>query len=342
MGVAGSGKTTAGEALGARLGLRYSDADGFHPQSNVDKMHAGQPLTDDDRWPWLDRSATWLADLRGTGAIASCSALRRAYRDRLRARARRDLLAPGRAPARRAAADGGDGATTSCRRSLLQSQYARSSRCSPTSAASPSTSTSRSRRSSTSSSPGSTSTPFLETLAAAACRPAADAQLWRQHAEVAGLPSACCRQNSVASGPAADGGGSGGEALRQLGRRLPAVDDPTHRPSRRCRRPRRPPARRRSGRTRRVSGRPRGRRARPSRSRGPTARWSRRAAARARAPAAGARAARAAPARAHPSRATARSGRARSRPGRPPRWHRGPAARRRDAPPSTSASGRRS
>ena len=87
MGVTGSGKTTAGEALGARLGLRYSDADGFHPQANVDKMHAGHPLTDDDRWPWLDAVGSWLADYTGTGAIVSCSALRRVYRDRLRTKA---------------------------------------------------------------------------------------------------------------------------------------------------------------------------------------------------------------------------------------------------------------
>ena len=86
MGVTGSGKSTAGEALGAKLGLRYSDADGFHPQANVDKMHAGHPLTDDDRWPWLDAVGTWLAEYSGTGAIVSCSALRRVYRDRLRAK----------------------------------------------------------------------------------------------------------------------------------------------------------------------------------------------------------------------------------------------------------------
>jgi len=84
MGVSGSGKTTAGEALGAKLGLRYSDADGFHPEANVDKMQAGQPLTDDDRWPWLDAVGSWLADYSDTGAVVSCSALRRVYRDRLR------------------------------------------------------------------------------------------------------------------------------------------------------------------------------------------------------------------------------------------------------------------
>lgn len=84
MGVSGCGKTTTGEALGAKLGLRYSDADGFHPEANVQKMAAGQPLTDDDRWPWLDRVGEWLATYESEGAVASCSALRRAHRDRLR------------------------------------------------------------------------------------------------------------------------------------------------------------------------------------------------------------------------------------------------------------------
>ena len=93
MGVAGSGKSTFGEALGARLGLRYSDADGFHPQANVDKMTAGHPLTDDDRWPWLDRIGEWLASYESTGAIVSCSALRRVYRDRLREQAPRAVFA---------------------------------------------------------------------------------------------------------------------------------------------------------------------------------------------------------------------------------------------------------
>ena len=54
MGVCGSGKTTVGEALSARLGVPFRDADEFHPPANVAKMSAGHPLTDDDRWPWLD------------------------------------------------------------------------------------------------------------------------------------------------------------------------------------------------------------------------------------------------------------------------------------------------
>ena len=84
MGVSGSGKTTAGKALGARLGVRYSDADDIHPTANVAKMQAGRPLTDEDRWPWLDAVGAWLSAHAESGAIVSCSVLRRAYRDRIR------------------------------------------------------------------------------------------------------------------------------------------------------------------------------------------------------------------------------------------------------------------
>lgn len=82
MGVSGSGKTTVGERLAAALGRRFADADDLHPQANVDKMARGIPLTDADREPWLDAVAAELA----TGPVVmACSALRRAYRDRLRA-----------------------------------------------------------------------------------------------------------------------------------------------------------------------------------------------------------------------------------------------------------------
>ncbi|MCU1416314.1 MAG: gluconokinase [Schumannella sp.] len=81
MGVSGSGKTTVGELLAAALGLRFADADALHPAANVAKMAAGIPLTDDDRWPWLDAVGQVLA--RGDVVVA-CSALRRAYRNRLR------------------------------------------------------------------------------------------------------------------------------------------------------------------------------------------------------------------------------------------------------------------
>ena len=83
MGVAGSGKSTIGEALAARLGWRYEDGDRFHPASNVAKMSAGQPLTDEDRWPWLKAIADEIDRLstHHERAVVACSALRRVYRD---------------------------------------------------------------------------------------------------------------------------------------------------------------------------------------------------------------------------------------------------------------------
>jgi gluconokinase len=85
MGVSGSGKTTVGRALAERLGWRFRDADDFHPPANVAKMAAGTPLTDDDRWPWLDRLADELRRVLASGgnAVLACSALKQAYRDRL-------------------------------------------------------------------------------------------------------------------------------------------------------------------------------------------------------------------------------------------------------------------
>ena len=83
MGVSGSGKSTVGEALAQRLGWRFEDGDKFHPASNVAKMHAGIPLTDDDRWPWLKAIADEIdrGCAVGSPAIIACSALKRAYRD---------------------------------------------------------------------------------------------------------------------------------------------------------------------------------------------------------------------------------------------------------------------
>ena len=83
MGVSGSGKTTIGEALAGRIGWRYEDADTFHPASNVAKMSAGQPLTDEDRWPWLRAIADEIDRAAGAGEhiVIGCSALRRTYRD---------------------------------------------------------------------------------------------------------------------------------------------------------------------------------------------------------------------------------------------------------------------
>jgi gluconokinase len=86
MGVAGSGKTTVGALLAGRLGWPYAEADNFHPQSNVDKMAAGHPLTDEDRKPWLEAIGHWI-DERGAAdqpGVVSCSGLKQSYRDRLR------------------------------------------------------------------------------------------------------------------------------------------------------------------------------------------------------------------------------------------------------------------
>jgi carbohydrate kinase (thermoresistant glucokinase family) len=82
MGVAGSGKTTVGERLATALGARYVEADSAHPPENIAKMSAGIPLTDDDRWPWLERLAGELAG--GDPVVVTCSALKRRYRDVLR------------------------------------------------------------------------------------------------------------------------------------------------------------------------------------------------------------------------------------------------------------------
>ncbi len=85
MGVSGSGKTTIGKRLAARIGWRYEDADTFHPAANVAKMSAGQPLTDEDRWPWLRAIADEIdrAGEAGERVVIGCSALRRVYRDML-------------------------------------------------------------------------------------------------------------------------------------------------------------------------------------------------------------------------------------------------------------------
>ena len=83
MGVSGSGKSTIAAMLAARLHWIYEDADWFHPPQNVAKMHAGVPLTDEDRWPWLDAIAAWIDKARAGGehAVIACSALKRSYRD---------------------------------------------------------------------------------------------------------------------------------------------------------------------------------------------------------------------------------------------------------------------
>jgi carbohydrate kinase (thermoresistant glucokinase family) len=87
MGVSGAGKSTVGIALADLLTVRFVDADALHPPANVAKMAAGTSLTDADRWPWLDLVGAALADARESGLVVACSALKRAYRDRLRAAA---------------------------------------------------------------------------------------------------------------------------------------------------------------------------------------------------------------------------------------------------------------
>jgi len=84
MGVSGSGKSTVGSALAQRLRVPFLDADTLHPPANIAKMAAGEPLNDDDRHPWLEKVGEWLADRRDGGVVA-CSALKRKYRDQLRA-----------------------------------------------------------------------------------------------------------------------------------------------------------------------------------------------------------------------------------------------------------------
>ncbi|MEV8568976.1 gluconokinase [Streptomyces sp. NPDC051322] len=87
MGVAGTGKTTIGPLLAQALGVPYAEGDDFHPPANIAKMSAGTPLQDADRWPWLDAIGQWAHSRAGRGGVVSSSALKRAYRDRLRAEA---------------------------------------------------------------------------------------------------------------------------------------------------------------------------------------------------------------------------------------------------------------
>jgi gluconokinase len=86
MGVSGTGKSTVAGMLAGHLGWELREGDDLHPAANVAKMSAGIPLTDEDRWPWLDEIVAWIDEQAAEQApgIVTCSALRRSYRDRLR------------------------------------------------------------------------------------------------------------------------------------------------------------------------------------------------------------------------------------------------------------------
>ncbi len=86
MGVAGCGKSTIGEALARALGGCFLDGDAYHPPANIEKMSRGEPLSDSDRWPWLQRFAREMAARPGL-VVGGCSALRRRYRDHITAEA---------------------------------------------------------------------------------------------------------------------------------------------------------------------------------------------------------------------------------------------------------------
>ena len=93
MGVSGAGKSTVGRLVAARLDCPFRDADSFHPKANIEKMSRGEPLTDDDRWPWLAAIAAWIAEHRaaGTTCVVTCSALKHVYRDIVTAHQRDDV-----------------------------------------------------------------------------------------------------------------------------------------------------------------------------------------------------------------------------------------------------------
>ena len=85
-GVSGAGKTTVGKLLAREVGWGFIEADDFHPAANIEKMRSSHPLTDEERWPWLERVRQQIERslAAGENAVLACSALKRAYRDRLR------------------------------------------------------------------------------------------------------------------------------------------------------------------------------------------------------------------------------------------------------------------
>ncbi|KKC33615.1 gluconokinase [Devosia psychrophila] len=94
MGVSSSGKSTVGQSIARRLHVAFLDGDGYHPEANVEKMRAGIPLTDEDRWPWLEKLATALhgAAEKKDAAVGACSALKCAYREFLVQKAGEPIL----------------------------------------------------------------------------------------------------------------------------------------------------------------------------------------------------------------------------------------------------------
>ncbi|GAB3053977.1 gluconokinase [Intrasporangium mesophilum] len=86
MGVSGTGKSTVARELATAMHWPFAEGDDFHSAANVAKMHGGQALTDDDRWPWLESIGAWIGEReqQGESGVVTCSALRRAYRDVLR------------------------------------------------------------------------------------------------------------------------------------------------------------------------------------------------------------------------------------------------------------------
>ena len=88
MGVSGCGKTTVAAILVSRLGWPFEEGDALHPQANVEKMAAGHPLSDVDRWPWLAKVADWVDERldAGENGVITCSALKRSYRDMINRR----------------------------------------------------------------------------------------------------------------------------------------------------------------------------------------------------------------------------------------------------------------
>ena len=86
-GVSGTGKSPVAQALATDFGWAFAEGDDFHSPANIEKMRSGHPLTDEDRWPWLSSIAAWIGEQEkaSTGAVVTCSALKRSYRDLLRA-----------------------------------------------------------------------------------------------------------------------------------------------------------------------------------------------------------------------------------------------------------------